>query len=112
MERTKYTPKRLLSLLLALIMLLGMFPTAALATDGDSTPAAQASGELGSQTNPIVISTNSQQQDGYYYAETSLAKDGDIIFLPAVTVASYNAAKNPPPTDRKSVGRERVSSVV
>ena len=25
MERTKYTPKRLLSLLLALIMLLGMF---------------------------------------------------------------------------------------
>ena len=31
MERTKYTPKRLLSLLLALIMLLGMFPTAALA---------------------------------------------------------------------------------
>jgi len=31
MERTKYTPKRLLSLLLALIMLLGMFPTATLA---------------------------------------------------------------------------------
>ena len=27
MERTKYTPKRLLSLLLALIMLLGMLPT-------------------------------------------------------------------------------------
>ena len=37
MERTKYTPKRLLSLLLALIMLLGMFPTAALAADG-ATP--------------------------------------------------------------------------
>ena len=34
MERTKYTPKRLLSLLLALIMLLGMFPTA-LALDAD-----------------------------------------------------------------------------
>lgn len=33
MERTKYTPKRLLSLLLALIMLLGMFPTAALAAE-------------------------------------------------------------------------------
>lgn len=32
-ERTKYTPKRLLSLLLALIMLLGMFPTAALAAE-------------------------------------------------------------------------------
>lgn len=31
MERTKYTPKRLLSLLLALIMLLGMFPTAVFA---------------------------------------------------------------------------------
>lgn len=33
MERTEYTPKRLLSLLLALIMLLGMFPTAALAAE-------------------------------------------------------------------------------
>lgn len=32
-ERTKYTPKRLLSLLLALIMLLGMMPTAALAAE-------------------------------------------------------------------------------
>lgn len=33
MERTKYTPKRLLSLLLALIMLLGLFPTAVFAAD-------------------------------------------------------------------------------
>ena len=33
MERTKYTPKRLLSLLLALIMLFGMFPTAVFAAD-------------------------------------------------------------------------------
>lgn len=33
MERTKYTPKRLLSLLLALIMLLGMFPTAVFAAE-------------------------------------------------------------------------------
>ena len=33
MERTKYTPKRLLSLLLALIMLLGMLPTAVFAAD-------------------------------------------------------------------------------
>ena len=33
MKETKYTPKRLLSLLLALIMLLGMFPTAALAAE-------------------------------------------------------------------------------
>ena len=40
MERTKYTPKRLLSLLLALIMLLGMFPTAVFAaeeTTGETT---------------------------------------------------------------------------
>ena len=36
MERTKYTPKRLLSLLLALIMLFGMFPTAVFAADGDT----------------------------------------------------------------------------
>lgn len=36
MERTKYTPKRLLSLLLALIMLLGMFPTAVFAADDDT----------------------------------------------------------------------------
>ncbi len=33
MERTKYTPKRLLSLLLALIMLLGMLPTAVFAAE-------------------------------------------------------------------------------
>ena len=37
MERTKYTPKRLLSLLLALIMLLGMFPTAVFAADGETS---------------------------------------------------------------------------
>lgn len=40
MERTKYTPKRLLSLLLALIMLLGMLPTAVFAaeeTTGETT---------------------------------------------------------------------------
>lgn len=39
MERTKYTPKRLLSLLLALIMLLGMFPTATLAAGTEDEPA-------------------------------------------------------------------------
>ena len=38
MERTKYTPKRLLSLLLALIMLLGMFPTATLAAGTEDEP--------------------------------------------------------------------------
>lgn len=38
MERTKYTPKRLLSLLLALIMLLGMFPTATLAAGTGDEP--------------------------------------------------------------------------
>ena len=38
MERTKYTPKRLLSLLLALIMLLGMFPTATLAAGTEDKP--------------------------------------------------------------------------
>ena len=38
MERTKYTPKRLLSLLLALIMLLGMLPTAVFAADDPVVP--------------------------------------------------------------------------
>lgn len=38
MERTKYTPKRLLSLLLALIMLLGMFPTAVFAAEPEEGP--------------------------------------------------------------------------
>ena len=37
MKETKYTPKRLLSLLLALIMLLGMLPTAVFAADDTST---------------------------------------------------------------------------
>lgn len=38
MERTKYTPKRLLSLLLALIMLLGMLPTAVFAAEPEEGP--------------------------------------------------------------------------
>ena len=38
MKETKYTPKRLLSLLLALIMLLGMFPTATLAAGTGDEP--------------------------------------------------------------------------
>ena len=41
MERTKYTPKRLLSLLLALIMLLGMLPTAVFAADPVKSSIAQ-----------------------------------------------------------------------
>lgn len=38
MERTKYTPKRLLSLLLALIMLFGMLPTAVFAAEPEEGP--------------------------------------------------------------------------
>ena len=35
-EQTRWTPKRLLSLLMALIMTLSLLPTAAFAADGDS----------------------------------------------------------------------------
>ena len=52
MERTKYTPKRLLSLLLALIMLLGMLPTAVFAA-----------GETAKQSNTTSIVWNGVQFD-------------------------------------------------
>ena len=45
MERTKYTPKRLLSLLLALIMLLGLFPTAVFAAGETTRPIGSVRGD-------------------------------------------------------------------
>ena len=93
MERTKYTPKRLLSLLLALIMLLGMFPTAALAAVTET--------QVNTASTAVEINQSSSVTSGYYHQSTSdsaVAQDGDIIFLPAVTVASYTAAKNSHPT--------------
>ena len=89
MERTKYTPKRLLSLLLALIMLLGMFPTAALATVMET--------KVNTASTAVEINRSSSVTSGYYHqsaSDSAVAKDGDIIFLPAVTVESYNAAKD------------------
>ena len=89
MERTKYTPKRLLSLLLALIMLLGMFPTAALAAVTET--------KVNTASTAVEINRSSSVMGEYYHQSTSdsaVAQDGDIIFLPAVTVASYNAAKD------------------
>ena len=54
MERTKYTPKRLLSLLLALIMLLGMFPTAVFAA-GETAKQIVLSVLLSSATTRFVV---------------------------------------------------------
>ena len=60
MERTKYTPKRLLSLLLALIMLLGMLPTAALAA-------------LPLQDLPAEYITGKAEQGAYYVDRDMIA---------------------------------------
>lgn len=90
MERTKYTPKRLLSLLLALIMLLGMLPTT-------TALAAVTETQVNTASTAVEINRSSSVMGEYYHQSTSdsaVAKDGDIIFLPAVTVASYNAAKD------------------
>ena len=49
-EQTRWTPKRLLSLLMALIMTLSLLPTAALAADSSPT-----STGTGTQSDPISI---------------------------------------------------------
>ena len=64
MERTKYTPKRLLSLLLALIMLLGMFPTAALAAE----PA-----------GGIVLNSDAYKAHGLIFKFEPILPDGPYI---------------------------------
>lgn len=90
MERTKYTPKRLLSLLLALIMLLGMLPTT-------TALAAVTETQVNTVSTAVEINQSSSETSAYYHQSTSdraVAQDGDIIFLPAVTVASYNVAKD------------------
>ena len=64
-EQTRWTPKRLLSLLMALIMTLSLLPTAAFAADGEAST-------LGtSAANPVVITFSSNQ---YATADTSLIK--------------------------------------
>lgn len=64
MERTKYTPKRLLSLLLALIMLLGMLPTAALAAE----PA-----------GGIVLNSDAYKAHGLIFKFEPILPDGPYI---------------------------------
>lgn len=61
MERTKYTPKRLLSLLLALIMLFGMFPTAALAADSETLDISEAKVKYTVVTDPLPVVPRGQQ---------------------------------------------------
>ena len=64
-EQTRWTPKRLLSLLMALIMTLSLLPTAAFAADGEAST-------LGtSAENPVEITFSSDQ---YATADTSLIK--------------------------------------
>lgn len=64
-EQTRWTPKRLLSLLMALIMTLSLLPTAAFAADGEAST-------LGtSAENPVEITFSS---DRYATADTSLIK--------------------------------------
>ena len=64
-EQTRWTPKRLLSLLMALIMTLSLLPTAAFATD-EEAPTLGTSAE-----NPVEITFSSNQ---FATADTSLIK--------------------------------------
>ena len=68
MERTKYTPKRLLSLLLALIMLLGMFPTAALAEEAE-LPRVQGNDVQSGDNGWRFIATPEIPEQEYYVRE-------------------------------------------
>ena len=76
MERTKYTPKRLLSLLLALIMLLGMFPTAVFAADNTLTTTHD------DDTENVVFDasnwTNNNAQIGFVYSTNASGGDEKI----------------------------------
>ena len=89
-EQTRWTPKRLLSLLMALIMTLSLLPTAALAADGDAPT-------LGtSAANPVVITFSSNQ---FATADTSpittqISKEGStpytVTFKPQIQFVDSN----------------------
>lgn len=89
-EQTRWTPKRLLSLLMALIMTLSLLPTAALAADGDAPT-------LGtSAANPVVITFSSNQ---FATADTSpittqISEEGStpytVTFKPQIQFVDSN----------------------
>lgn len=89
-EQTRWTPKRLLSLLMALIMTLSLLPTAAFAADGDAPT-------LGtSAANPVVITFSSNQ---FATADTSpittqISEEGStpytVTFKPQIQFVDSN----------------------
>ena len=89
MERTKYTPKRLLSLLLALIMLLGMFPTAAFAAEPEEGPVVT---PYTYNKNGLVFTFTVDIPDGPYYESSyathvyyTITKADDNVEVSALT---------------------------
>lgn len=89
-EQTRWTPKRLLSLLMAFIMTLSLLPTAAFAADGDAPT-------LGtSAANPVVITFSSNQ---FATADTSpittqISEEGStpytVTFKPQIQFVDSN----------------------
>lgn len=89
MERTKYTPKRLLSLLLALIMLLGMFPTAVFAAEPEEGPVVT---PYTYNKNGLVFTFTVDIPDGPYYESSyathvyyTITKADDNVEVSALT---------------------------
>lgn len=89
MERTKYTPKRLLSLLLALIMLLGMLPTAVFAAEPEEGPVVT---PYTYNKNGLVFTFTVDIPDGPYYESSyathvyyTITKADDNVEVSALT---------------------------
>ena len=89
MERTKYTPKRLLSLLLALIMLFGMLPTAVFAAEPEEGPVVT---PYTYNKNGLVFTFTVDIPDGPYYESSyathvyyTITKADDNVEVSALT---------------------------
>ena len=102
MERTKYTPKRLLSLLLALIMLLGMLPTAVFAAEPEEgpvvTPYTYNNKDGLVFTFTVDIPDGPYFEGGYYaYAYYTITKADDNVEVSKLTslLQHYTASGGP-----------------
>lgn len=89
MKETKYTPKRLLSLLLALIMLLGMLPTAVFAAEPEEGPVVT---PYTYNKNGLVFTFTVDIPDGPYYESSyathvyyTITKADDNVEVSALT---------------------------
>lgn len=93
-ELTRWTPKRLLSLLMALIMTLSLLPTAAFAAEGDTIVLSAAHWEEPNKTKQLSSYTYSDSDSskpnfGFFWESDS------IISLRAPTYTPVQWSKSP-----------------